>query len=178
MLYIYTQKSLVHLIKRNVTYLRNFLFYLKLITTYEYIKKFIRSFLSFFPFFFLYSHFISTNTMHQNCFFYQQSVVIKIDQRKLRIGDIDIRIRQPVRNLLLWFIIMGDRQIGEQSGICHRFVPMRSGCGHNCFWREECNMWSRDTVSIVLITDLLHMYPIVLISLYKERKIIKYVLYV
>lgn len=38
-------------------------------------------------------------------------------------------------------------------------------------------MWSRDTVSIVLITDLLHSYSIVLISQYKESEIIKYALY-
>lgn len=38
-------------------------------------------------------------------------------------------------------------------------------------------MWSRDTVSIVLITDLLHSYSIVLILLYKKSEIIKYVLY-
>lgn len=116
------EKDCVCLIKRNVIHLCNFAALFEInICIYEYVKNFVKN-LSISLRFFLSHPFSIFIWFHQtqciNRFFYQRSVVIKIDQRKFRIGDIDIHIRQPVRNLLLWFIIMGQanwRAVGNMS---------------------------------------------------------------
>lgn len=96
--------------------------------------------------------------------------MIKIGQRKLRDAHVSAfalgnRLETCCCDLPSWC-----RQIGEQSGICHRFVPMRSDIAGTIASGArtggmERNMWSRNTISTALITDILDPHSVVLTSL-------------